>query len=175
MLTARARAIHDLVTWVAGQLRMDDIWQYELAANLCLIGCLNRAGAGISHGLLRPESLSAEEQRMYRAHPETGRASLLSKIPRLEAIAGMIRWQQNPWAGDAVVGISTQGLHPAPLGARVRPQNLPWRWQRRGLCRDPPVCEIRTIDATGVGGLLSPPCDRISNLAACVPAISASA
>jgi hypothetical protein len=44
---------------------------------------------------------------MYRAHPEAG-ARLLSKIPRLEIAASIVRWQQNPWALQAE-GAGRQG------------------------------------------------------------------
>ncbi len=107
MLTTRARAIHDVVVWVAGRMQMDDIWQYELAANLCLIGCLT-VPERVFHTAYLGQNLSVEELRMYRTHPEAG-ARLLSKIPRLEAVAEMIRRQQNPWAAGAASEASRQG------------------------------------------------------------------
>jgi len=71
-----------------------DRWQYDLAATLCLMGCIalpdnvfERAYAG--------QDLSPDEEQMFRAHPETG-ARLLSKIPRLETVAAIIRGQQAP-------------------------------------------------------------------------------
>lgn len=106
MLAARSRALHDVVAWVATRMRVVDLWQYEMAANLCLIGCLtlpDRVFAKAYSGLPLP----AEEERMYRAHPETG-ARLLAKIPRLEIVAGIVRRQQNPWAPE-VAAESRQG------------------------------------------------------------------
>jgi putative two-component system response regulator len=106
-LAARSRAIRDVVVFLARQMQLPDPWQYELAGNLCLLGCLtlperifDRAYSGLE--------LTPEEDRMFRAHPETG-ARLLAKIPRLENVAGMIRWQQNPWTAPAIGETSRAG------------------------------------------------------------------
>jgi len=100
VLAARSRAVRDIVLLIAREMHLADTWQYELAANLCLVGCLtlpDRVFASAYTG----QKLSADEDRMFRAHPETG-ARLLSKIPRLETVADIIRLQQNPWVAMAV-------------------------------------------------------------------------
>jgi CheY-like chemotaxis protein len=90
-LSARSDAIRAVVSHIAARLAVDELWQYDLAATLCLIGCISlppevfdRAYAG--------EALSADEDRMFRAHPENG-ARLLDNIPRLENVSEMIRQQ----------------------------------------------------------------------------------
>jgi DNA-binding response OmpR family regulator len=96
VLALRSRAIRDIVLQVTRRTGMKDAWQYELAATLCLLGCIavpeevfERAYSG--------QNLSPDEDRMFRAHPERA-ASLLLNIPRLEAVIEIIRTQQKPGA-----------------------------------------------------------------------------
>jgi response regulator RpfG family c-di-GMP phosphodiesterase len=91
-LSARLHSIRAVVAHVATRLALEERWRYDLAARLCLIGCISlpvevfeRAYAG--------ETLSAAEEQMFRAHPGIG-ARLLAHIPRLENVAEMIRQQQ---------------------------------------------------------------------------------
>jgi len=91
-LAARSVAVRNIVSKMTTGLQLEDPWQYELAATLCLLGCIalpeevfERAYCGMT--------LTPEEEQMFRAHPE-GAAGLLSKIPRLEMVAEMIRGQQ---------------------------------------------------------------------------------
>jgi hypothetical protein len=85
-------------------------WQYELAATLSLIGCITLPDEAFEKAY-GGQDLLEEEDRMFRAHPSCG-ALVLSKIPRLEAVAEMIRGQQ-----------ATEGTEPdqsaAKLGARM--------------------------------------------------------
>ncbi len=71
---------------------MPDRWQYELAAMLCLIGCITLPTDAFEHAYVGDKA-SAEEERMYHGHPDVG-FRLLSQIPRLENVAEMIRLQQ---------------------------------------------------------------------------------
>jgi DNA-binding response OmpR family regulator len=112
LLASRSRALQDIVHWITRRMEIRDSWQYELAAKLCLLGCLLlpeevfETGYGGQH-------LSPEEDQMFRAHPESA-AHLLSNIPRLEAVAEMIRGQQRPDEEPGVpeeVRIGSQMLH----------------------------------------------------------------
>jgi hypothetical protein len=107
VLALRSHAVREIVLWIAARMALPEQWQYELAATLCLLGCLalpdevfERAYCG--------QDLSPDEEQMFRAHPETA-ARLLAKIPRLEAVAEMIRWQQKPQAETSLTGQSRQG------------------------------------------------------------------
>jgi DNA-binding response OmpR family regulator len=93
-LAARSRAIRDIVLRITKRIRAADSWQYELAATLCLLGCITLPEEVFERAYLGQE-LSPEEERMYRAHPERA-ARLLSNIPRLEQVVEMIRVQQKP-------------------------------------------------------------------------------
>jgi putative two-component system response regulator len=103
-LSERSGALQDMVAHMTAQLRLPDAWQYELAAMLCLIGCIVLPAETFEH-VYAGDQASAEELEMYRTHPEVG-FRLLSQIPRLENVAAMIRRQQmetSNWAlGDAV-------------------------------------------------------------------------
>lgn len=90
-LALRSAAIRDIVLWITKRMGVKDAWQYELAARLCLMGCIalpeevfERAYCG--------EQLSPGEEEMFRVHPERA-ARLLSKIPRLEVVAEIVRGQ----------------------------------------------------------------------------------
>jgi len=91
-LTERSAALRSMVLHAAAELRLPDPWQYELAAMLCLIGCITLPSDAFAHAYVG-ENASPEELQMYRAHPAVG-FQLLSQIPRLENVAEMIRLQQ---------------------------------------------------------------------------------
>ena len=107
ILALRSHAIRGIVRWITKQMETTDAWQYELAATLCLLGCIalpdevfERAYCG--------QHLSADEDQMFRAHPENA-ARLISNIPRLERVAEIIRGQQNAEAETSVTEPSRQG------------------------------------------------------------------
>ncbi|HTB17630.1 MAG TPA: response regulator [Bryobacteraceae bacterium] len=91
-LTQRTGALRSMMVHMSTQMRLADPWQYELAAILCLIGCITLPPDAFEHAYVG-EKASAEEQQMYRAHPDVA-FRLLSQIPRLENVAEMIRLQQ---------------------------------------------------------------------------------
>lgn len=99
LLALRSNCVRDITLRITRQTRTSDPWQYDLAATLCLVGCIalpeevfQKAHCG--------EALLPEEDEMYRAHPERG-AAILSNIPRLEKVAEMIRNQHRPEAAQS--------------------------------------------------------------------------
>ena len=84
------RYIHHVVT----AMKLGNPWQYEVAAILSQLGCVTLAAETIE-AVYRGDTLSADEQAQYDAHPKVAHA-LLSKIPRLEPIAWMIQHQDRP-------------------------------------------------------------------------------
>jgi CheY-like chemotaxis protein len=110
VLALRSGAIRDIVSMIAKRTGAKDAWQNELAATLCLVGCIalpeevfERAYCG--------QKLSPEEDEMFRAHPQTA-ARLLSNIPRLEVVAEIIRGQLDPET-------ETFAMEPSRQGARM--------------------------------------------------------
>ena len=94
ILAMRSKVIRDAVMWMARREALNNIWQFEIAANLSLLGCMVLPEDVFEKGYFG-QPLTTEEERMFRAHPESG-ANLISNIPRLEAVAEMIRRQHMP-------------------------------------------------------------------------------
>jgi len=85
------RYIHHIVT----AMHLGNPWQYEVAAMMSQLGCVTLAPETIE-AVYNGEKLSASEQAQYDAHPSVA-YGLLSKIPRLEAVAWMIEHQNRPF------------------------------------------------------------------------------
>jgi CheY-like chemotaxis protein len=113
VLALRSRAIRDIVFWVTREMRLDNPWQYELAASLCLVGCITLPDDAFER-CYAGENLSPDEEQMFRAHPDTA-ARQLSNIPRLEAVAEMIRHIRHQQAPDGDPSVS----EPVRAGARM--------------------------------------------------------
>jgi DNA-binding response OmpR family regulator len=110
VLAKRSRAIRDIVLWVNREMGLDNSWQYEVAATLCLVGCITLPDDVFERCYAR-ENPSSDEEQMFRGHPETAARQLLN-IPRLEAVAEMIRHQQAPEGNPPV-------SEPVRAGARM--------------------------------------------------------
>ena len=83
--------IKPMVKQIAEELNLPGLWQYEVAALMSQIGCITLPG-DILHKLHAGIILSEEEQKMYEGHPEVG-SKFISKIPRMEKVATMIKNQ----------------------------------------------------------------------------------
>jgi len=91
---SRASRLRRLVGRLAAEMKLPNLWQYELAAMLSQVGCLTllpETLERLNHG----ERLSADEQRMFVTHPAVG-SKLLSNIPRLQSVAKMVEKQLSP-------------------------------------------------------------------------------
>jgi CheY-like chemotaxis protein len=102
VVAARSQAIRDYVHWVTGQLQVPDPWKYDVAASLCLLGCV-ALPEDLFRRAYRGEPLSHEEALIFQTHPATA-SRLLSDIPRLEPVVQMILLQQQPGAGTEPPG-----------------------------------------------------------------------
>jgi hypothetical protein len=91
--------MHHIVT----SMRLGNPWQYEVAAMMSQLGCVTLPPETID-AVFTGEKLSASEQTQFEAHPRVA-YDLLSKIPRLEPVAWMIKHQNQP-APDPVDGES---------------------------------------------------------------------
>jgi len=107
VLALRSRAVRDIVLWIVKRMELRDPWQYELAATLCLVGCIALPEEVFEKGY-SGQDLSPDEDRMFRAHPE-GAAHLLSKIPRMEIVAEIIQRQHKPETGSSAAELPVQG------------------------------------------------------------------
>jgi DNA-binding response OmpR family regulator len=93
-LALRSNSVRAITRWMTRNRDLQDPWQYDLASTLCLIGCLAVPNE-VFEKAYKGHDLLSEEERMFRAHPNRA-FRLLSKIPRLNGIAEMIRGQQRP-------------------------------------------------------------------------------
>ena len=127
-LTERSGALRSMVVHMAAQLHLPDAWQYELAAMLCLLGCITLPSDAFEHAYVGDKA-SAEEMQMYRSHPDVG-FRLLSRIPRLENVAEMIRLQQvetSNWANNDVAERGSRMLKTAQELDRRTLRGIPFQ------------------------------------------------
>jgi response regulator RpfG family c-di-GMP phosphodiesterase len=90
---SQTERISDTIRHMAVRLRGNhDVWQFEVAAMLCLLGCIT-VPPEILRKIAGAEPLSETEERIHAAHPAVGH-SLLARIPRLQAVAEMVRRQK---------------------------------------------------------------------------------
>jgi CheY-like chemotaxis protein len=101
---SRAERTRRYIRHIVGAMKLGNPWQYEVAAMMSQLGCVTLAPETIE-AVYRGETLSANEQAQYDAHPGVA-YDLLSKIPRMEPIAWMIEHQNRPVteAGDSEAG-----------------------------------------------------------------------
>jgi CheY-like chemotaxis protein len=92
---SRASRIRRYVRHMAKHLELPDLWVYDLASMLSQIGCL-AVPSEILENLYAGIALTAEDQKTFASHPSIGQ-KLLSRIPRMEAIAEMVGHQMTPF------------------------------------------------------------------------------
>ena len=101
------------VQTIAREMKLPDLWQFEVAAMLSQIGCIS-----VDPAVLRKydagELLSAAETAQMLSQAQVGQ-TLLEKIPRLHAVAEMIGRQHDVSFGTG----SLPGNHVIELGAQL--------------------------------------------------------
>ncbi len=97
---SRAERARRYIRHVASAMRLGNPWQYEVAAMMSQLGCVTLSPETIN-AVYSGKELSAHEQAQYGDHPMVA-YDLLSKIPRLEPIAWMIKQQNEPVPADEV-------------------------------------------------------------------------
>jgi CheY-like chemotaxis protein len=137
VLALRSGAIRDIVLWITRRMEINNPWQYELAATLCLVGCVALPDEVFERAYCGQE-LSADEDAMFRAHPERG-ARLLADIPRLEIVAEIIRGQQMIEEDPAVMEESKQGARMLHLALELD------RRIYRGIACNYALAELRLL------------------------------
>lgn len=140
VLALRSRAIRDIVLRITKRIGTGypwqcEPWQYELAATLCLVGCVALPDEVFERAFCG-EELSPDEDRMFRAHPQTA-ARLLSNIPRLEVVVEIIRGQQEPETEPFAMEQSKQGAQVLHLALQLD------RRIYRGMTSSAALAELR--------------------------------
>jgi len=91
----RSRRLQRYTRHIANQLKLSNIWQYELAALLSQLGCI-LIPSDIITKYYAGQTLTHHEKKLIESHPKAG-SELLINIPRLEPIAQMIEKQNQPF------------------------------------------------------------------------------
>jgi CheY-like chemotaxis protein len=90
-LFSRTQRIRALVAHMAKRAKLDDAWRFEIAALLCMVGCVGLPDATLEQ--VRTQGVSAPtDQQAFDEHPHSAHR-LLSGIPRFEEVAEMIKLQ----------------------------------------------------------------------------------
>jgi putative two-component system response regulator len=96
---SKASRLRRYVKGITGDLAIKDAWQYELAAMLSHIGFISLHDE-IINKVINGQELSDEEEKIFHKYPAVG-AALVSRIPRMGTVAGMIERQQIPFSNVA--------------------------------------------------------------------------
>ena len=90
---SHACLIRKYAAHMAARLQLRHVWEIELAAMLCQLGCIT-VPPEVLDKVAAHEKLSPDEQAVFSAHPAVAER-LLENIPRLETVARMIRNQSS--------------------------------------------------------------------------------
>ncbi len=153
---AFSRAFHvtRYVKLIAMQLRLPNLWQYELASMLSQIGCVVLP-PGVLEKLDIGLPLSRDENEMYFSHPLMG-AALIAKIPRLKSIARIIEMQQKSFRDypaseetdeDSMIALGGQILRVAIFLDRMLVNGYPYKTILSELSVHPNEYNARVVDA----------------------------
>ncbi len=112
----RSSRIRNRVCSIAEQMKLPNVWQLETAALLSQIGCVIFP-AEVQKKSCTNEQLARDESRLFDMHPEVG-SGLIEKIPRMEEIAEMIKYQGKHFDGTGFPLESRNG-NDIPVGARL--------------------------------------------------------
>jgi response regulator RpfG family c-di-GMP phosphodiesterase len=112
----RAQQLREEVKMIARWFRAPRPWELELGAMLSQVGYVAIPPALVAKARSGAQ-LSGTETDMLTRFPEMG-ASLLEKIPRLEAVAEIVRYQKKNFDGTGfpVDGVAGEAI---PIGARI--------------------------------------------------------
>ncbi|GLH69602.1 response regulator receiver modulated metal-depenent phosphohydrolase [Geothrix rubra] len=112
----RAEIIRQRAVQIAAALGMEPSWEMGVAAMMAPLGFVTVPSALAAKGR-SGEPLSVEERDTLRRVPEFG-AQLLGRIPRLESVAQIVRYQHKSYAGAGYPLDDVKG-EAIPLGARI--------------------------------------------------------
>jgi response regulator RpfG family c-di-GMP phosphodiesterase len=91
----KSSRIKKIVTHILSKTDLDNTWQYELAATFCLIGYIS-IPQPIQDKIYKNIGLDKAESELVSKTPQIA-YDLIKRIPRFEAIAGMILNQNKPF------------------------------------------------------------------------------
>jgi response regulator RpfG family c-di-GMP phosphodiesterase len=139
---SRASRIKRNVRAMAEQLKLPDVWSYELAAMLSQLGCITLP-TEVMEKLDLDEEITDFERAQFNNHPEIG-ARLLQHIPRFEAIAKMVE-QQNRQPESIEIGPGLNLEQKGVLGGQILKVALTYDGlTSRGKSGEDAISELRS-------------------------------
>jgi response regulator RpfG family c-di-GMP phosphodiesterase len=112
----RAVRVQRLVLKLAAELGEKDAWRLEVAAMLSQVGCVTVPEPVLSR-VYNGGDVSESELHMFDRHPQIGH-DLIAKIPRLEAVAEIVAYQERRYDGGGSPRDDKAG-DAIPVGARI--------------------------------------------------------
>lgn len=112
----RATQIEKYAQTASAALKLPGRWKYDLAAMLSQLGCITLPAETLSK-VYGGQPLNEEENKLYESHPEVA-GKLLSQIPRLEDVAGMVAGQLKAPAKELASG-TAETWKPQSIGAAI--------------------------------------------------------
>ena len=112
----RSSRIKQYVKQIAENMALSNVWWLEMAAMLSQIGCVILSEETLKK-LYRGEEFTGEESQLFDMHPMIA-SDLLSKIPRMDKLAEVIRYQEKCFDGSGNPRDNRQGKE-IPIGARI--------------------------------------------------------
>ncbi len=113
---SRASRIKRNVRYMATELQLQDVWNYELAAMLSQLGCITLPSE-VMEKIAAGKEISEYERQQFNKHPEIG-ARLLQHVPRFEVIASMVE-QQNSDIDKIDIGPNLSFEQKGILGGQI--------------------------------------------------------
>jgi len=112
----RSSRITRYVESIAAHLHVSELWSIKTAAMLSQIGCVILPES-ILKKVYRGEVLTGEESQLFNQHPFVA-YDLIAKIPRMQRVAEIIKFQDKYYDGLGVPGDTQQG-NTIPMEARI--------------------------------------------------------
>lgn len=96
----KANRVKRLVKYIAAKMKIADSWNLEIAAMLSQVGCI-AVSSEILERITSDKNVSPNERLIYKKHPLIG-YKLLNKLPRLEKVAQIIKYQNKNYDGTGI-------------------------------------------------------------------------
>jgi response regulator RpfG family c-di-GMP phosphodiesterase len=112
----RNARVRPLVRALATQLKFQPLWEMELAAMLCHVGCVAMPEETLQKAFTG-QPLPPADQGAFDDHPRVGR-ELIGNISRLEEVARIVGYQQKQFEGGGFPADDLRG-EDIPLGGRI--------------------------------------------------------
>ncbi|MBB4125184.1 CheY-like chemotaxis protein [Xanthomonas translucens] len=143
----RSAQLQACVAHVTAKLPWPNRWMVEVAAALSHIGCVSVPG-DIVQREIAGDALSEEEQKLIDGHPLVA-YRLLTAIPRMQAVAEIVRYQTLPPPADASPDVvrGAQLLRAALLLVRGLARKLPLAHAVQELRKVEPPLPRGLVDA----------------------------